>query len=400
MTPLRNDSCVVRAAPVTLLPMLRTRRATASLLLTLGALGLVAACSSDDDNPVTPPVTEIDGGSEAASPSNDGITKLATGWNAIPGPEGTACSDGSPFSFYVRPGTLNRVVLEFSGGGACWDALTCGFASSLFSKNIDPNAMPWSSGATGIYNHDRADNPFRDWHHVFVPYCTGDVHWGANDADYSGTQIKHYGAKNTRAVLDWLYANLAQPEKMMTTGCSAGGYGSILWAPYVRQHYASAKHYQLSDSAVGAITDSFFEQIRTAWKFGDALPTFVTGLNDVTQVRSLDTVYEKIGAFYPDMPLSQFNTRYDKVQSAYFQTLGGGDVTAWSQKLLDSMTAIHAATPSFRSFVAPGNEHCIIPRDELYTATVGGKRVIDFVASMVNDQPIENVDCGSDCGQP
>ena len=67
-------------------------------------------------------------------------------------------------------------------------------------------------------------------------------------------------------------------------------------------------------------------QIRASWKFADALPTFVPGLADVTQVQSLDTVYERIGAFYPDMPLSQFNTRYDKVQATYFQTLGGGDV--------------------------------------------------------------------------
>lgn len=26
-------------------------------------------------------------------------------------------------------------------------------------------------------------------------------------------------------------------------------------------------------------------------------------------------LYEKIGAFFPDMPISQFNTRYDEVQA-------------------------------------------------------------------------------------
>ena len=31
---------------------------------------------------------------------------------------------------------------------------------------------------SGFYDHDNAENPFKDWYHVIIPYCTGDIHWG------------------------------------------------------------------------------------------------------------------------------------------------------------------------------------------------------------------------------
>jgi hypothetical protein len=40
---------------------------------------------------------------------------------------GGVCSDGSPYRFYVSPGDPKKVVLDFQGGGACWDAATCAF---------------------------------------------------------------------------------------------------------------------------------------------------------------------------------------------------------------------------------------------------------------------------------
>ena len=36
-------------------------------------------------------------------------------------------------------------------------------------------AIPSDGVPHGIYDHTRAENPFADWYHVVVPYCTGDL---------------------------------------------------------------------------------------------------------------------------------------------------------------------------------------------------------------------------------
>ena len=41
-------------------------------------------------------------------------------WNTLTPAGDTTCSDGSAFSYFVRPGKSNKIVVEFSGGGACW----------------------------------------------------------------------------------------------------------------------------------------------------------------------------------------------------------------------------------------------------------------------------------------
>src|SRR5262245_58626937 len=206
-----------------------------SLLLGLAAIG----CGSDG------------GGSGPQLPKG-----LNQGWNEIDPGGATTCALGGPYAFWVRPGTVNRLVVDFSGGGACWDALTCGLAAgneAICTQTVDTMRMRVQSGmANGIYDHTRADNPIKDWYHVIVPYCTCDIHWGDNAATYtSGSDtitIQHRGAVNSRAVLDWVYANFGAPEEILVTGCSAGSYGSIGWSAYVADHYRSSKMVQFGDS--------------------------------------------------------------------------------------------------------------------------------------------------------
>ena len=47
--------------------------------------------------------------------------------------------------------------------------------------------------------------------HVYVPYCTGDLHWGNATVRYQeGVTIEHRGAVNAQAAVDWLQATLTQ----------------------------------------------------------------------------------------------------------------------------------------------------------------------------------------------
>jgi len=51
------------------------------------------------------------------------------GWQKVAGGDGTVCSDGSAYSFYVHPGNYvqgyvqgrgRNLLIYFQGGGACW----------------------------------------------------------------------------------------------------------------------------------------------------------------------------------------------------------------------------------------------------------------------------------------
>eukprot|EP01050_Picozoa_sp_SAG11_P026892 SAG11_NODE_6607_length_1280_cov_1.183743_1_plen_150_part_10 len=114
--------------------------------------------------------------------SPDVVTRLCP---PVSGP--TGCGDGSAFEFIVRRGTTasgneNKVLVDFMGGGACWDYETCAedtfmsvpfytqlldgrdsaSARSLASNfGMDLNNIGLSAGVTA------AD--VNTWTYVFVP---------------------------------------------------------------------------------------------------------------------------------------------------------------------------------------------------------------------------------------
>jgi hypothetical protein len=334
-----------------------------------------------------------------------GITKLDAGWNTIEPGGDTICARGTPFRYFVRKGSVNRVVIDFRGGGACWNDFTCGIGDSLFQETADPDAFITNeSTAPGIYDHSNAKNPFKDWHHVFIPYCTGDVHWGNATRTYgTGDQaytINHKGAVNTQAVLKWVYENVPAPERVFVTGCSAGAYGSIMWSAHVRNHYKQSKVYQFADSGAGIITDTFFDESFPQWGADASYPTFIPGV-DPADFSRLPQLYELIGTTFADMFLSQYNTNYDDNQHLYYTVMGGGDVQEWSTRMRASVAEIEGSTANFSSFIAPNHQHCIIPAANFYEMESGGELLVDWLSRAVNGQePVESVDCDPDCGAP
>ena len=367
---------------------MRTLSWIALMVLGLGS----AACGSDDDG----------GGSGGAGGSGGGgpapITQLPAGWNEIAPGGDTICSRGTPFRYWVRPGTVNRVVIEFRGGGACWNQLTCSVAGSLFQEeaNADSHVL---NELSGIYQHDNPDNPFKDWHHVYIPYCTGDVHWGNAEVNYGSFTIQHKGAVNVRAVLDWTYENVPAPEKVFVTGCSAGAYGAALWSAHIKNHYKESDVYQLADCGAGVITDSFFQESFPTWNAIEAYPTFIPGV-DPNAFNKLPQLYQVIGNHFTDMTLSQYNTAYDDNQHFYYNAMGGGDAYEWSDKMQANVDEIVKTTPNFRFYMAPGFQHCILPYPNFYDVTSGGVKLVDWINDMYDGTGVSNVSCEPDCGAP
>lgn len=378
------------------------------IVVLAAALAPLAACDDQNNDGLVGPADRgrRPGGRPGLPPKEAELPALSTlgpGWTKLEPAGHTSCAGGAPFAFFVRPGAENRVVIDFGGGGSCWDEESCSRAGVAYQDKVNDELFKAGSAAHGIYDHEKAENPFKGWTHVYVPLCTGDMHWGDRDTTYREDppmrvlRVRHRGAVNTRAALAWVYENITAPEKALVTGCSAGAYGSILWAAHVKKRYAETKVYQLGDSGVGVATDAFVRESFESWGAGEAYPTWIPGLSSKGPA-SVEALYTAIGAYYPSMPLAQYSTKLDKEQIHRFDAMGG-DADQWPAKMKASLEAIEAKTRSFRSFAAPGDEHCVLPRDDFYSLSVCGTKLSDWVSDRVNDRPVNSVDADT-CPSP
>jgi hypothetical protein len=300
----------------------------------------------------------------------------AAQWQTIEPGGDTVCADGSPYRFFVHPGDPARLLVEFEGGGACWDAETC--AMPIYSRNvvIDPELARRYGLLVGIYDRGNRANPFREWTHLYVPYCTGDLHWGKK------------GGANAAAALRWVSENVAAPAQVTVTGCSAGGYGAILWAPALADRYPGASLVELADSAAGVVPAGFFSTVLTAWDVSAAWPKDIPSLalDTLDPARlTLADFYAGVAAHYPLATFAQFNTLGDSTQTFFYGLTRGAPATAgeWSPQMQAQIAAIEAASPNFAAYTAPGSQHCIINTPGFYTTTVSGVRLVDWVNGLL-----------------
>jgi len=387
------------------------------------AIGLMLAGCGDDglpatdagpdqgtaslDRGVSPDLTAADRGTSDLPPGDAGATlpSLKPGWTILyPGGK-TLCSRGTKYAFGVHPGKVNRLVVDFEGGGACWTFDSCAVSSLLFKDDVTSTLKRAKDGyKKGIYDKTNPQNPLKDWFHVFVPYCTGDIHWGNAQVTYTSKdgrtsfKINHRGAVNAQSVMDWIYKHFSAPEKIFVTGCSAGSYGSIMWASKLAHHYPNAKIYQFGDSGAGVITKTFLKDSFPVWNALATTPSWIPAF-DPKKVNLLTKdmayIYEAISNFYKSQVFSQFNRLADKVQVAYFQAMGGGTAAAWTRAMLTSIFGIEKAAPGFRAFVSAGTDHCVVPFDSFYTEKVGNRKLVDWISDMINDKPIKNLHCST-----
>jgi hypothetical protein len=345
------------------------------------ALGAAAAPASPTPTPTATPA----------------VPDLAAGWTKIEPGGDTTCSQGTPYYYWVHPGTVNRLVVYFSGGGACWNDFTCSNPASYYNDTADDSGDP--DQAAGIFDLDNPDNPFKDWFFVFIPYCTADIHWGDNTQTYTiggeETTVYHKGFVNVSTVLDWIETNFEEPEKIFVSGCSAGSYGSAMGAPYIHELYPDAPLYQLGDAGAGVITDDFFASGFPNWGAVANIPDWIPALDIPWTEITMAKWYIALANYYSEDRWSQYNTAHD-VDQVFFYGAMGGTAADWSDLMLASIQEIQTSASAFHAYTAPGEIHCITGDDIFYTREVEGVKFHEWVDDMVNDQPWDDVMC-TDC---
>jgi len=146
------------------------------------------------------------------------------------GQGGARCMDGSPYGFYARRAPTGSAhakdwVMFMQGGGLCITTLDC----HLRAKGKFGSSTNWPQTYTDPDNMLSANetfNPFHDFNHVWLPYCSGDTHTG-QQAEPNSYGLYFAGALNFEASVNELLAShgLAEAERVILSGGSAGGIG-------------------------------------------------------------------------------------------------------------------------------------------------------------------------------
>lgn len=334
-----------------------------------------------------------------AEPLNDG-------WNSIEPGGDTACSDGSDYRFFVRPGDPHKLLVYFQGGGACWFAENC-------DPHLEPSYKPTVAADEparyrGIFEFDNPENPFADYSVVMAPYCTADVHLGNNVATYQApatedhephtVTIQHKGLVNAQAVLDWTYEHFSAPEEIFVTGSSAGAIPSPYYAWKIADHYSNARIAQLGDAAGGyrrSATDTSDRLSR--WGTLEHLARYPEFVDLAEREFTYEHLYIAAARRYPQILFAEYDAAEDDVQKR-FLAMSGADTSTLRELLLANHADIRATVDNFRAYVAGGSSHTILARPEFYTFQVDGRRIRDWVADLAAFRNVQDVLCQR-CGE-
>jgi hypothetical protein len=213
-------------------------------------------------------------------------------WTYIAVP-GMTCANGSSTGFAINPHQgATRLLVFFRGGGKCQTHEECvetqgasfvrsGYGPAQF--NIERNLVL----NRGTFQRTNAQNPFRDFNFVYVPYCTGDMHMGNRVTVYTpdgggadaGTRVHHRGAANVQALMARVAPTFAAgTTQLVVAGVSAGGYGAAWnFSPIATRFQRPGVETVLIDDSGPFMTEPYFpepmlEYLDQRWGYSTTVP--------------------------------------------------------------------------------------------------------------------------------
>ncbi len=185
--------------------------------------------------------------------------------------DGPICLRGAPYRVATRRGLDDNLVIYLQGGGACSSQICQ--VTNTSTESLLETGVP----AAGILSPTLAVNPLRDWNVAYAPYCDGSLMSGDVEADDDGDgEIDRWqkGLRNLSAALDVAVREFPDPQRIVLTGISAGGFATMTALPLVRFHYREAEIMVVNDAGVGIASGApgSLEALVEEWGSASALP--------------------------------------------------------------------------------------------------------------------------------
>ena len=320
------------------------------------------------------------------------------------------CLKGTPYRFWARRGTVNKLVVYYQGGGACWEQQTCGIPVCAADVTEDDNP---ANDSTGFANLSNPANPFKDWSSVFVSYCSCDIHFGDAAQAYNNVDpahplhVEHRGYQNAKVVEKWAREHFLAPEEVFVTGSSAGAYGAWFNGPLLQRVWPSSHFNVLADAGNGVVTQNFLDTYFPNWNFAANLPADIPELKQVLDSGAGIPGYtEVIAAKFPNANWAHYATAFDGGSGGqtgfYNLMLRNNDLAGalfwWEgscqfrktmrDQAIATSAVIGASTGNYRYYIGSGSRHTMWGSDKVYADTTGGvPTLVDWVNAMLASTP-------------
>lgn len=327
-------------------------------------------------------------------------------WHTL-APEGAVSADGSAWYGLYRPGTENRVLVYFLGGGVSFDdhsaarsGVTAGADGFYYSRDDGLSERRAAHGIAG----DHPDNPFRNWTVILVPYTTADFHIGAGAVEYtaldgSTATLNHHGYRNYTALMQLAAPLAGEPEALMITGYSAGGFGAALLAGDVMGYFPETRNVTLCVDSALLINENWGRIARERWHAPRHVLENISGGNlTLDALCALERETEgRVKILFTcslrDGGLARYQSYIDG--GPYSAGEAQGDVQ--QQNLRVFVRLLRARLPRAGIFIWDGDDfggtdaagltrHTILSNDGVFTPLRDGKSIADWMMDAVNGE--------------
>ena len=243
-------------------------------------------------------------------------------------PDDAISSDGSEWHGIFRKGSENKVVVYFFGGGVSITGETSEGGTDFFATSM----MGQDFVAMGGIGSTVDENPFKDWTFIVIPYASGDFHTGTGEYHYTenGKEkvVYHNGYNNYTSYINMVKEYIGEPDTLLITGFSAGGFATSLLADDVIDHFPKAENITVCVDSSLLLYDGWHESAVNLWKAPEEISDRLTSDNIVLD--SLTALYRKRGdsvkilfdCSYRDDTLLQYQSYIDNGKMDNTKELG------------------------------------------------------------------------------
>ena len=320
-------------------------------------------------------------------------------WYDVP-VENAFSSDGSEWHGIFRKGTENKVVVYFFGGGVSITPETSEGGKEFYATTM----LAQDFVAQGGIGSSADDNPFKDWSFIVIPYATGDFHAGTGIYEGEKT-VYHTGYNNYSAFVEQIKPYVGEPDTLLVTGFSAGGFATSLLADDVIDRFPSAGNVTVCVDSSLLLYDGWHDTAVDLWRTPSEISDRLTTDNLVLD--SLTALYEKRGdsvkilfdCSYRDDTLMQYQSYIDTGKMDKTKELGDN----FQQDLKEMVIALQENIPNVGIYIwsyredadTHNTQHTIISSnvfDKLGNDRSVGEWIFDAVNGDVRTYGLELLD--------
>lgn len=316
--------------------------------------------------------------------------------------ETSRCMNDTPTGIAVNPSSSNEtdLVIFLNGGNACFNTASC----AVTANKDGYDAADFENDSIvdrELFSRTGPPTPIDDWSFVYVPYCTGDLHFGDRRGIEVGGQERNFrGGVNMHEYLERLVPTFPNVTRVLLTGVSAGGLGASLNYDQVKRAFGpNVDVYLLDDSGppMGAdyIPPCLQQHFRDTWGYEHTLPEECEGCSGDEFAEGL---LDYLTSTYADQRLALISSLEDETIRT-FLGFGNDDCAGIDEFApgpypgelytagLEELRATYEGD-NFRVFYPEGDRHVWIDGQEGLDTTIGASpALVDWIEQLINDDP-------------